>query len=169
MSPMHHGMTAGRDELAEYLRENRARFYRIAYSYVRQPEDALDIVQNAIVRELARYGSLREKRYLGSWFYRILINESLGQLRRRRRCRETVDIDGIELPDRHAPPPDDDFGALVRSLAPETQTIVYLRYYENLKFPEIARLTGWNVNTVKTRLYQALKQLRTQWKQENQR
>lgn len=38
--------------------------------------------------------------------------------------------------------------------------IVLLRYFEGMKLDEIAEITSTNVNTVKTRLYRALKHLR---------
>ena len=38
------------EEFANFVRQNEAGFYRIAYSYVRSREDALDIVQDAVER-----------------------------------------------------------------------------------------------------------------------
>ena len=40
------------------------------------------------------------------------------------------------------------------------RTVVVLRYFEDLKFEEIAEVLNENVNTVKTRLYKSLKALR---------
>ena len=42
----------------------------------------------------------------------------------------------------------------------ELQTVIKLRFYEELSLKEISEVTGWNLNTVKTRLYTALKKLR---------
>jgi len=39
-------------------------------------------------------------------------------------------------------------------------TIIKLRFYEDLSLKEISTVTGWNLNTVKTRLYTGLKKLR---------
>ena len=36
------------DRIVAYIVENQEKFYRLAYSYVRNQEDALDIVQNAV-------------------------------------------------------------------------------------------------------------------------
>ena len=41
-----------RSELAEYIIENQEKFYRLAFSYAKNKEAALDIVQNAIVKAL---------------------------------------------------------------------------------------------------------------------
>ena len=48
----------------------------------------------------------------------------------------------------------------VDGLPPEVQTVIKLRFYEELSLREISEATGWNLNTVKTRLYTALKKLR---------
>jgi RNA polymerase sigma-70 factor (ECF subfamily) len=48
----------------------------------------------------------------------------------------------------------------VRQLAPETQTIIFLYYYEEYTLKEIAQITGYNLNTVKSRLYAGLKKLK---------
>ena len=48
----------------------------------------------------------------------------------------------------------------VRQLTPETQTIIFLYYYEEYTLKEISKITGYNINTVKSRLYTGLKKLK---------
>ncbi|MCI2057158.1 MAG: RNA polymerase subunit sigma-24, partial [Oscillibacter sp.] len=38
--------------------------------------------------------------------------------------------------------------------------VVKLRFYEEMSLQEIAAVTGWNLNTVKTRLYGGLRKLK---------
>ena len=47
-------------ELIAFIRENQERFYRMAYSYVKNQETALDLVQDAIVQALQKRHTLRE-------------------------------------------------------------------------------------------------------------
>ena len=72
-------------ELIAFIREKQERFYRMAYSYVKNQESALDLVQDAIVQALQKRHTLREPEHMKSWFYRILINECLACLRREKR------------------------------------------------------------------------------------
>ena len=72
-------------ELVMLIENGQERFYRIAYSYVKNREDALDIVHNAIVKALQSCPGLRSPEYAQTWFCRILINESVSFLRKTRR------------------------------------------------------------------------------------
>ncbi|EFC95498.1 RNA polymerase sigma factor SigV, partial [Hungatella hathewayi DSM 13479] len=60
------------DIVVNYIIANQKKFYRLAYTYVRNENDALDIVQNAIYSALEHYGSIREISYIKTWFYRVL-------------------------------------------------------------------------------------------------
>lgn len=72
------------EEFANFVRQNEAGFYRIAYSYVRSREDALDIVQDAVEKGLRKLPTLRDPARIKPWFCRILVNESIDRIRRRR-------------------------------------------------------------------------------------
>lgn len=71
-------------ELALFVENNQERFYRIAYTYVKSREDALDVIHDAIVKALQLYHTLRRPEYAKTWFYRILINECNSFLRKNR-------------------------------------------------------------------------------------
>ena len=42
----------------------------------------------------------------------------------------------------------------------QEQTVIKLRYFEDMKLEEIAQATGANLNTVKSRLYKAIRKLK---------
>ena len=48
------------EEFANFVRRNEESFYRIAYSYVRSREDALDIVQDSVEKGLRKLPTLRD-------------------------------------------------------------------------------------------------------------
>lgn len=49
------------DRIVDYIVENQDKFYRLAYSYVHNKEDALDIVQSAVLKALDHYQALRDE------------------------------------------------------------------------------------------------------------
>ena len=70
--------------LVDHIVSGQADFYRLAFSYVKNRDAALDVVQEAVVKALSKADSLREPAYLKTWFYRILLNESMNYFRRSR-------------------------------------------------------------------------------------
>lgn len=146
--------------LVDHIVAGQGDFYRLALSYVKNRDAALDVVQEAVVKALSKADSLREPAYLKTWFYRILLNECMNYFRKN---KGLVSFDEA-LDDRPAPCRDpgerlDLYDAIDR-LSPREQTVIRLRFFEDLKLEEIARATGANLNTVKSRLYKALKKLR---------
>lgn len=148
--------------VADYIVAGQADFYRLAFSYVKNRDAALDVVQESIVKALSKSDALRQPEFLKTWFYRILINESVNYYRREKRL---VPYDAA-LDTRAAPAGADagerlDLYAALDRLDEREQTVVKLRYFEDMKLEEIARATGANLNTVKSRLYKALKKLKS--------
>lgn len=145
----------------KFIIENRESHYRLAYSYVRNKETALDIVQDSILKALKSIDRLEEITYLKTWFYRIIINTAIDFIRKNRRM--TVmddDILSIHLPQSEDEMTDMDLQDAIDRLSPQYKTLIILRFFEDLKIEEIATITDQNINTVKTRLYSALKKLR---------
>ena len=97
---------------------------------------------------------------LRTWFYRILVNVCMDQLRCRKRVTlvppEALDTGSYEDP----LPSDGTLAQRVDALPAEVGTIVKLRFYEELSLKEISAVTGVPLSTVKTRLYTGLKKLR---------
>ena len=147
------------ETLIQYLVEDQARSYRLAYSILHDREEALDAVQTAVCRALERQDSLRDPGAVKTWFGRILTNVCRDALRRRGRVVPFPE-DGEE-PGREDPePPDESLARRVDALPPEVGTVIRLRFYEELTLREIGEVTGQNLSTVKSRLYAGLKKLR---------
>ena len=147
-------------QLTAFLLADQQHFYRVAYSYCHNPENAMDIVQSAACKALEKYHTVREPQYLKTWFYRILINESLDFLRRKK--KEVIAEDFLEE-DHHDPLSSQadylDLYQAILQLPPNIKTIILLHYFEDMTLRQIAEVTQINENTVKSRLYRGLKKL----------
>ena len=147
-------------EIVAYIIENQNQFYRLAYSYVRNREDALDVVQNAVCKALENYGGIRNEGAISTWFYRILVNESLLFIKERKRMTlGETDQEEAHYEEKGFEIQDDLYDSINR-LDGDTQTIIKLRFFEELSLKEIAQITEMNLNTVKARLYRGLRQLK---------
>lgn len=144
--------------LTQYLVEDQARSYRLAYSVLKDRDEALDAVQTAVCRALERQGSLRDTGAVRAWFYRILMNACHDILRQRMRLVPFPE--DLEIVQEDPGPADDTLARQVDALPPEVGIIIKLRFYEELSLKEISQITGQNLSTVKSRLYAGLKKLR---------
>ena len=150
-----------KDILIDYIKNNQEKLYRIAFSYSKNEEAALDIVQEAITKALKNINKLREESYIKTWLYRILINESLQYIRKNKRIL-TCELETIENKIDY----NVDFAEgldvykHVQKLNEKLKTVIILRFFEDMKISEIAKITKTNESTVKSRLYRGLKELK---------
>lgn len=153
--------------LTDLIITNKESLYRLAYSYVKNKEDALDIVQDSIHKALKTVHTLEDTEKLKSWFIRIVINTSLDILRKNKR-EVLVDEDILEFvsPKMIDQYENIDLIRLLEKLTPEYRIIIILKYFEDLTLREIAEILKENENTVKTRLYKGLKMLKLEVKNE---
>ena len=151
-----------REKLIEFLIENQNKFYRYAFTYVHHREMAMDTVQSSFLKAMENIHTLRNPDAMKTWFYRILTNECLLLLKKAQK-ENLVEPSEIqeEIYFEKAYEGSVELYEAVRQLSPEAQTIIFLHYYEEYTLKEISKITGYNLNTVKTRLYAGLKKLKT--------
>ena len=106
--------------------------YRLAYTYVKNPDDAMDVVQESAFKAISRSADVRSPAAIRGWLCRIVVNTAM----------DTDLMQALDLLDERE------------------RTVIVLRFFQELKLQEIAQVTGENVNTVKTILYRSLKKLK---------
>ena len=153
-------------EKEQILTENYERYYRLAYSYMRNEDDALDVVQESAYRAIRDCRKVRNKDYLSTWIYRIVVNTALDMLRRKKKENITEELPEIPVEDQYQ---DLELRTVLNQLDDKSRTIILLRYFEDLKLEDIADIVGDNLNTVKARLYRSLKKLRLNLEAEHYR
>ena len=139
------------------LLENYESYYRLAFSYVHQEADAMDIVQEGACKAMAKARSLREESFAGTWVYRIMINTARDHLKKYERGRGTLRED-MAAPEKNDV--DLELREAVDRLPMQEKTLIILRFYEDKPLAEIAEILQENLNTVKSRLYRTLEKLR---------
>ncbi len=139
------------------LLENYESYYRLAFSYVHQEADAMDIVQEGACKAMARAHSLREEKFAGTWIYRIMINTAKDYLKKYERERNTLQEDMAAAEEKEA---DLELREAIDRLPIQEKTLIILRFYEDKPLSEIAEILQENLSTVKSRLYRTLEKLR---------
>lgn len=144
-------------KIERLLLEDYNRYYRLAFSYVHNEADAADIVQSGAYKAILNSDTLKQEEYARTWIYRIMLNEIFRFLKK----EMPVPLD--EIPDMagHEDTYENiDLKRALDAMGREEKAVIELRYFEDMKFEEIARVLDENVNTVKSRLYRGLKKLR---------
>ncbi|TIQ28406.1 MAG: RNA polymerase sigma factor [Mesorhizobium sp.] len=152
------------------IKTHNQRLYRIARGVVRNDAEAEDIVQEAYMRAFAGLDTFRGDASLATWLSRIVINEALGRLRKRKRVvTMPAEAQIIRFPlNQSGLNPSDDpertmaqrqiLGLVERatdSLPDVYRTVFVARVIEGLSIEETAELLGIRPETVKTRLHRA--------------
>ncbi|MBM6830036.1 RNA polymerase sigma factor [Anaerotignum lactatifermentans] len=144
----------------QFINENVDAAYRFAYTYVKNKEDAEDILNESVVKALRSINSLKDTGKMKSWFYTIIARTALSHIKDRQKI--------IYLEDgamEHLEPLTDDyshisFEEMMDHLDPKHRPILVLRFLEDMTISEVAQILELNENTVKSRLYRALERLK---------
>lgn len=154
-------------KVKDYIVNNQEGFYKVAYSYVKNQDDALDIVHDSICKALSKLDSLKDEEAIKPWFYKILINSSIDYIRKNSKyvtLEEESLFDEYNSNDTYT---DIDLQRALEKLPEEYRVIIVLRYFEDMKINEIANVLSQNTNTIKTKLYTGLRRLKIKIKTED--
>lgn len=70
--------------LAARITERQDNLYRLAFYYIKNQEDALDIVQESIRKALTSSNKIKDAASIDSWLYKIIVRTSLDVIRKKR-------------------------------------------------------------------------------------
>jgi RNA polymerase sigma-70 factor (ECF subfamily) len=170
MARLAHG---DREALTPLVERHYRRLYRIALSYLRQREDALDVVQEAFVKVFQTASRWDGSADAGPWLSRVTVNLAIDRWRRNKRRGQTfsplAEGDHFEVLAAHGPAPDkgverreagDRLSLALEALPERQRAVVVLRHYQELSLEEIASTLGMSLGTVKSSLHRALHRMR---------
>jgi len=167
----------GEEEAFRVLMERyKSRAFHVALGIAGDPDDALDVVQEAFVKA---YYNLKEFRFganFYTWFYRLLVNQAIDRWRKSSRS-QSVPLDEKWLSEEVSPPDSVAYprtpealassrqlsDALTRAIAdlPEYhRAVIMLREVDGLAYEEIAKALHCSVGTVMSRLHYARAKLK---------
>jgi RNA polymerase sigma-70 factor (ECF subfamily) len=150
----------------------QSRVFSIAHSLVRSRADVEDIAQQVFTKVYFALHSFDFRCALITWIYRITINECYDHLRRTRSkkmfciseiseadCRQLERAPALDIaPDRQA-----ELGQIVSMLlekvSADERVLLMMKEVEGYSIQDLARVFGWNQNTVKVKLFRARKRL----------
>jgi uncharacterized protein len=151
--------TLGGDRTAfEGLLDRHVDGVRLLASRMLRPQDAEDVVQEALLQAFLGLDRLRNPERFGSWLYGITLN--LARMRLRRRDPLPLDAGALEEPVADGEAELDAVREALDVLPRREREAVLLHYVEGLAQHEVATLVGERPGTVRVRLHRARRRLR---------
>ncbi|GGE28947.1 DNA-directed RNA polymerase sigma-70 factor [Pullulanibacillus camelliae] len=142
------------------------RIYRIAYTYFRNEQDALDALQEVSVKAYKNIGKIRKPEALAAWLMAVTVNSCHTMLRQKKRetCLMTPEHALSTFEDHDKPLV---IKEAISNLSTDEQVIIFHAYFEGLTLEEVANHMRIPIGTVKTRLHRALTKLRQQMRKDD--
>lgn len=157
-----------RDEkaLEVLLGEYQEYLYRIAYAYYKNEDAALDAVSECVAKVYVNLPKLREPAYFKTWMTRILINEVLDA---GKKTKSLVSLEKLQESGFPLEMQEEELSREVRMdlyraldrIPGEYRKVLILRYFNDLKVREIARIMDIPEGTVKIWMHRGRKKLKT--------
>ncbi|CAH2717352.1 hypothetical protein BACCIP111895_04544 [Neobacillus rhizosphaerae] len=146
--------------LEELLVLHSDQLFRTAYLYVRNREDALDVVQETSYKAFLSISQLKNEEFFLTWLTKILINCCYDILKKNKReilienmieqvsDKKEMRIESLDLLEA------------VNQLNEKYKTVIILFYFQDLPISEVARVINIPENTVKTYLSRGKEQIK---------
>ncbi|MFA6566944.1 MAG: sigma-70 family RNA polymerase sigma factor [Victivallales bacterium] len=173
----------------ELVMRYSTQMFKLAYGFLRSHEDAEEVVQDTFVKVYKNLKTFRGDSSFSTWLYRILINlarnkyhwnkrrgeQQKTSISEKRQSLDGGDAGDMDFADTSQSTPhamterNEEEERIMTAIArlPETlREAIALRHLEDMRYEDIARVTGANIGTVKSRLSRARKALTKELKNE---
>jgi RNA polymerase sigma-70 factor (ECF subfamily) len=144
------------DSLEQLYRDRYRNFRDIMAGVVGSHDLAREVVQEAFARALRQQRKFRGDGSLEAWVWKIALNVAL---KTRRELAREWSLDDEYEAGAYEAAPDRDVRAAVRALPPRRRLVVFLRYFADLSYAEIAEVAQVSEGTVAATLAQAKEEL----------
>jgi len=144
--------------------ERKEVLYKTAYMYVKNQQDALDILDETIYKAYSSINKIREEKYFNTYVTRILINSSIDFIRKNKKIVYVEEIVS-EDSERGFKEEKLDLFTAIDKLPEMEKTIIILKYFQDLKIKEISEVLKKPESSIKNYLHKALTSLRCDLKE----
>jgi RNA polymerase sigma-70 factor, ECF subfamily len=155
---------AGDDEaFAALVRRHKGKVFGIAGRFARNDHELDDICQDVFIRAYHNLAKFRGEAPFEHWLSRIAVRTCYDTLRKTRRERENITLDGINIgveDNVSAERAREVLDFALARLSAEERLVITLLELEEKTVRDVAGLTGWSESNVKVRAHRARNALR---------
>lgn len=149
---------------------NSGKMYGAAYRILKSKEQAEDCVQEAFIKMHLKIATFNQQSKFSTWLYSVTVNVALDMLRKNTKHSQSGEHDFDQMPSPEIYDPE--HAASMRSIGQVTERAIdqlnddvrvafILRHHQECSIEEITQILGLNASTVKSRIFRAVKRLRT--------
>lgn len=156
------------------MQRYQRKVYAVAYGFLRNQEDALDVVQESFIKVHRYIGKFEGNSSFYTWLYRIVANLCIDQLRKAKRHRDVEFDDGLRhdgKEDGASLPHFGQFGdpsdmlrrkeilaaveASLEHLSDKHRAVIVMRELQGMSYEEMAQAMKCSKGTIMSRLFHA--------------
>ena len=149
-------MKGNKESFGILIKNNKEYLYKMAFLYVKDEQDALEVIHETIYRAFLNIEKLKKAKFFNTWITRILINVSIDFLKKKGKNemldestpirKEKCEISTEEKLDLYN---------AIDLLNDNYKTVIIMMYFNDMKIKDISRVMEIPENTVKTYLRRA--------------
>lgn len=143
----------------EMIFAEKNNFYKLAYMYVKNSNDALDILQESILKAYKNLHTVKDIELLDRWLKRIIANSAVDYIKKKSKLVQVEFIEESRC-DREY----EDLYEAVDALPTELKSIIVLKYFQGYTIDEVSEILEISTPQVKNKLHKALELLRIEIK-----
>lgn len=152
------------------VRKYQSFVYALAYRFVPDREEALDIAQEAFIKAIRHIHKFREESSLRTWLYSITKNVALSWIKQKKRKNFVSGTQAMvaDVKSTEDYEPDKQFAVnelstlihhIIAELPEKQREVFLLRYVEELSYEEISAMTGTSIGGLKANFFHAIKKI----------
>lgn len=154
--------------IINYCKED---LYKIAFAYVKNEQEALDIVSETIYTAYMNISGLKNPQFFKTWITKILINCAVAKLKKSNKIIYTNEYenmnDGNDISENEFDISKNiDLYNAIDRLNIKYKNIIILKYFQDMTISQISKLLNYPEGTIKVYLRRALKKLKIELKEE---
>lgn len=148
------------EEITQFYNEHSKMVYRVCFSYLKNPTDSADMVQETFLKWIICKNPPKNKTHEIAWLATVAGNLCKNYIKKNKR-NKNFELIEQDIPIDFEEDKNSYITEAVLSLPEKYKTVVYLFYYEELSIAEIAKATKKKQSTILSQLHRARKILKT--------
>ena len=138
------------------LLQYKSYLYKVAYTYVKDKQVALDILQETSFKAWLNIHTLKDEEKFKPWITKILVNTALNYIKKESKVIYMEDENSIIYSEKSISIEEKlDLYDAIDLLKPKYKTVIILKYFDDMKIEDISYVLNTPENTVKSHLKRA--------------